>query len=159
MRKVGQSPEEIKKFFEHIGIFVTEEKIFGFFNEAMHFPYQTPSKENIRAVAALLAEMKAAAECGQSWDLYKKRMGVKKITKKRFNPDEVYTNDLAYGLVVDYLDGKYTHKEVIELFRNHISPGSDRQIERWIQAIKPGAKKTKDELDYIRKKFHDKKTE
>jgi len=150
MKKPDQSPEAFRTFFENEGMTVTEGKIFGFIDETMRSPYQPPSEENTKAAAALLFEMVQAAKYGQSWDQYKKRVGVRKAIDKGFDPSLVTIDDPAFGLIMAHLSGTYTYEETIELFAEHIYPASDRQIERWIAAIRPRVENTLSTLQQMK---------
>ncbi len=139
---IDQSPEIFRKSYENEGIVVDWDHVSGFISEVERSPYTGVSKENAKVVSALLMEMIQAAKYGQGWDQYKKRIGVKKIMEKKFDPSLATTNDPAFCIVTGYLRKKYTYKETIDLFNQHVCPASDRQIERWIDAIRPRAEKT-----------------
>ncbi len=138
-KKPDQRPEVFRKFYESEGIIIDGDKILDFINEVGRFPYTGPSKENAQVVSALLVEMIQAAKYGEEWEPYKKRIGVKKITDKGFDPSLVTINEPAFGLVMAYVDGKISHKVAKALFIEEIYPCSPPQAERHIKAIKPRA--------------------
>lgn len=140
-KQPDQSPEVSRKYFEEQGYVVTPEKILSFIRDAVD-PNKMPSVESIRATGALIFEMIQAAKYGHSWEKYKKRLGVKKIPDKRFDPSLVTVDDPVFGLILANVKGVYSHSETVALFAEHVCPASDRQIERWIRSIRPRVEKT-----------------
>lgn len=151
----NQRPEVYRKDFEeNYGITVTPEKLFRFMNavtQNLGSGYQPPSEEDTKAAAAFLFELAQAAKYGDSWEPYKKRMGVKKIRDKMFDPKAATLDSPAFGIVISYVLGKITHAEAKSAFAENVQPASDRQIENWIAAIKPRVETTLRSLNMLRK--------
>ena len=144
----NQRPEVFRRFFEDRGITVTQEAVLRFMNHAIEKPCQDQADEDARAVAALLFELVQAAKYGQSWDPFKRRLGLRKRRSNMFCPDAATIDSPAMGITLAWLQGELITKQAVSEFRQHVQPASDKQIQNWLEELKPRAQNL---LDFQRK--------
>ena len=141
---------------EEYGIEVTSEKIFRFINtitQNLDSDYVSPDSEDTKAAAAILFELAQAGKYGDSWDPYKKRIGVRKLRENKFDPMYVTLDSPAFRIVFSLVIGEVSYSEAKKLFAEQVEPASERQIENWIAAIRPNAEITAKSFPMMRKKM------
>lgn len=99
-----------------------------------------PDPESIKVAGYFLLELLEAAKRGDDLNaIVNQQLGVKKIRRKIFDPAQANIHTPAFSIVMAYCRGELTKPEAIKEFREHVKPASDKQIRRWIDAIKPKA--------------------
>lgn len=133
-----------KSFEEQFDINVTTEKIEEFVNtitQNLGSSYVVPSEESTKAAAAFLLELIQAGKYGDSWNSYKKRIGVRQIfgEKQKFKAEWETLDSPMYGVMFDLVLEKITTADAKDRLRQLGYHASDRTIERWIKALRPRA--------------------
>ena len=137
-KKPKQSPEGIRAELKSLGVTPADsDRIFRFVNALSSTSPEMPSLEDCQSAASFIFELIVAAQQGENWEKYKKQLGLRKLTDKRFYPKFVRMDDPEYIIVRNYVNDPetYTHKETCEkLIKLH--PMSISQAENCIREIK-----------------------